>query len=148
MKLSDTVSFTTDELESLTQEVKDSHILEKEEELKKSHKKPEPKQETRKEVKDVASKATRALPADDATSKTSSDYDLVDQILQTPEFTAQKTYKKKDLEKALELAHGRKIKIQQMTWAEERPNKPAIIIKTDKPGVYSNKYSKWNINYL
>jgi hypothetical protein len=135
MKLSDTVSFSKEELESLTQEVVDSQILEKEEKLKK----PDNRKEIVKPTPEIVKDTPKKTPTPRDPSK-SSDYDLVDQILQTPQFTTQKTYKKKDLEKALESLHGRKIKIQQMTWSEERPNKPAIIFKTDKAGVYSNKY--------
>lgn len=129
MKLSENVEFSTEEIQDFANIIKSSELLEKEEFLKNPHKQPQVPENTQKEPE---------VPVCISKPRTNlSDYDLVDQILQTPQFLTP-TYKKKDLEKALETTHGRKIKIQQMTWAEDRPNRPAIIFKTDKGGVYKN----------
>ncbi len=133
MKLSEKVEFTSEEVQEFADVIKTTELLEKEELLKNPKRKEPIKAE-------IVQKEPETTPIPVSVSKprsTLSDYDIVDQILQTPQFLVV-TYKKKDLESALESLHGRKIKIQQMTWAEDRPNRPAIIFKTDKGGVYKN----------
>lgn len=131
MKLSEKVIFTTEEIQTFADVIKTTELLEKEELIKKGKKKPIITEITKKEPE------ITPIPSVSKPRSTLSDYDLVDQILQTPQFLVP-VYKKKDLESALETTHGRKIKIQQMTWAEDRPNRPAIIFKTDKGGTYKN----------